>query len=74
MEFGLQTVFFTNSIDKQNDSFNKLNVSDAILNDAPTFQVDLIPDRGVKYTMLDMRELQLILANSNQTTIFRVYF
>ena len=71
--YGLQAGVFTNNIEEANYAFNKLNVGGVIINDIPTFRVDLAPyggikdsglgREGVKYAIVDMMEPKILVKN-----------
>ncbi|MGM0612335.1 MAG: aldehyde dehydrogenase family protein [Bacteroidota bacterium] len=71
--YGLQAGVFTDSIDRMNRAWRKLEVGGVIINDVPTFRVDHMPyggvkesglgREGVKYSIMDMLEPRLLVKN-----------
>lgn len=50
--YGLQTGIYTASLDAAMKAFQELNVGGVMINETPTFRVDLMPYGGVKYSGL----------------------
>ena len=71
--YGLQAGVFTDSIDRMNLAWRKLEVGGVIINDVPTFRVDHMPyggvkdsgigREGVKYSIMDMMEPRVLVKN-----------
>lgn len=72
--YGLQAGIFTDSIERMNQAWKKLDVGGIIMNDVPTFRVDHMPyggvkdsglgREGVKYSIHDMMEPKILVKNS----------
>lgn len=71
--YGLQAGVFTDSIERMNQAWKKLDVGGIIMNDVPTFRVDHMPyggvkesglgREGVKYSIHDMMEPKILVKN-----------
>jgi acyl-CoA reductase-like NAD-dependent aldehyde dehydrogenase len=69
--FGLQAGVFTNDISEMDKAFMGIEVGGVILNDVPTFRVDMMPyggikdsglgREGVKYAIHDMMEAKILV-------------